>query len=100
MKEKIEQVINDLHNQFRENKKRNSAFYLKVKSPIVKGFIPTKKGSNDGFRLKLETELTKAQSTDEKTMKAWKCDNALNKALNAQINSLNNINSRSKLLKS
>ena len=100
MNKKIVQVINDLHNQFRENKKRNKAFYLDVESPIVNGFIPAKQGSNKGFRLKAETELTKVQQTDEKTMKAWKCDNALNMALKAQINSLNNINRRSKLLKS
>ena len=98
MIDKVINIIEDLNNQFRNNKKRSGSFYVSVMGVHTKDVIPNKKGDSVGFRLKTKEELTKAQLTEEKSMLNWNADNDLRKARNSQMNVLQNMVRRTKRL--
>tara|TARA_R100001509_G_C4844421_1_gene207772 strand:+ start:110 stop:442 length:333 start_codon:yes stop_codon:yes gene_type:complete len=85
--------VNDLNARFIQNEKRNPSLYTDVPYVNEKDIIPkvdTEK-SGYGFRLLKESELTKAQLKNSSLMKDHKADTHLNRARNAMINSINNL---------
>jgi hypothetical protein len=94
-----EKSVEDINSVFNTNKDRNPSIYCDVKAVASKDVIPFEKGSKFGFRLKKESELTKAMTKNKKLMVDFERDTILNRARNQAVSTLKNLEKLEKLKK-